>query len=37
MSKMICEQGFNGTIDVINNKNGVTFTIKIPLEGYDGK
>ncbi len=33
MSKMICEQGFNGTIDVINNKNKITFIIKIPLEG----
>ena len=37
MSKMICEQGFSGTIDVLNNKNGVTFIIKIPLEGYNGK
>ena len=33
MSKMICEQGFNGTIDLSNNKNGILLTIKIPLEG----
>ena len=32
MSKMICEQGFNGTIDLSNNKNGILLTIKIPLE-----
>jgi len=33
MSKMICEQGFNGTINLTNNKNGILITIKIPLEG----
>jgi len=32
MSKMICEQGFNGTMEVKNNDYGVTFTVKIPLE-----
>lgn len=31
MSKMICEQGFNGTIEVINQKDGVKFIIKIPI------
>jgi len=31
MSKMICEQGFNGTINANNSQNGVIFTIKIPL------
>ena len=36
MSKMICEQGFNGTINIQNNKNGVIFTIKIPL-GIDNE
>ena len=35
MSKMICEQGFNGTINLINNKDGILLTIKIPLEGSD--
>ncbi len=33
MSKMICEQGFNGTINLINNNDGILITIKIPLEG----
>jgi len=32
MSRMICEQGFNGVIDVQNDYNGATFIIKIPLE-----
>lgn len=34
MSKMICEQGFNGTINIAQDKNqkGVTFIIKIPME-----
>ncbi len=32
MSKMICEQGFNGVINIEQNKNGVTFIIKIPME-----
>ncbi len=33
MSKMICEQGFNGTINLVNQNNGILTTIKIPLEG----
>jgi len=32
MSKIICEQAFNGIIEVKNSKNGVIFLIKIPLE-----
>jgi hypothetical protein len=28
---MICEQGFNGTINVKNCTNGVIFTIRIPI------
>ncbi len=32
MSKMICEQAFNGTILVEKNKDGITIIIKIPLE-----
>ncbi len=34
MSKMICEQGFNGTINIQQdtNKKGITFVIKIPME-----
>jgi len=33
MSKMICEQAFNGSIEFENNNNnGVIFTIQIPLE-----
>jgi PAS domain S-box-containing protein len=32
MSKMICEQAFNGSIEFQNNDAGVIFTIKIPLE-----
>jgi len=32
MSKMICEQGFNGSLEVLNINSGVTFTIKIPLK-----
>ncbi|WP_345993097.1 PAS domain S-box protein [Sulfurimonas sp. HSL-1716] len=32
MSKMICEQGFNGFLDVKTNKNTTTFIIKIPME-----
>ena len=33
MSKMICEQGFNGIINLINHDDGILTTIKIPLEG----
>jgi len=33
MSKMICEQDFNGTINLINHDDGILTTIKIPLEG----
>jgi PAS domain S-box-containing protein len=32
MSKMICEQGLNGSIDVKSKKGITTFIIKIPLE-----
>ncbi|MDD2905882.1 MAG: PAS domain-containing sensor histidine kinase [Sulfurimonas sp.] len=32
MSKMICEQGFNGSLDVTSKQNATTFCIKIPLE-----
>ncbi len=32
MSKMICEQGLNGSIDVKSKKGTTTFSIKIPLE-----
>ncbi|MDD2789809.1 MAG: PAS domain-containing sensor histidine kinase [Sulfurimonas sp.] len=32
MSKMICEQGFKGSLDVKSKKNTTTFSIKIPLE-----
>lgn len=32
MSKMICENGLNGTIDVKSKKGTTTFIIKIPLE-----
>jgi PAS domain S-box-containing protein len=31
MSKMICEQSLNGTIDVKSKKNTTTFSIKIPI------
>lgn len=31
MSKMICDKGFNGSLDVKTHKNTTTFTIKIPL------
>ena len=37
MSKMICEQGLNGYLDVKSKKNTTTFTIKIPLEVEDEK
>ncbi len=36
MSKMICEQAFNGTILVERNKDGITIIIKIPLESENG-
>jgi len=31
MSKMICEQDFNGSLDVKTSKNTTTFIIKLPL------
>ena len=31
MSKMICEQAFNGSIKFQNTNNGVIFTLQIPL------
>jgi len=35
MSKMICEQGLNGSLDVKSKKGLTTFIIKIPLEYHD--
>lgn len=35
MSKMICEQGLNGSIEVKTKKSTTTFSIKIPLEEQD--
>lgn len=35
MSKMICEQGLNGSIDVKSKKGFTTFRIKIPLQEKD--
>ena len=35
ISKMICEKGFNGSLDVESKKSTTTFTIKIPLERKD--
>lgn len=35
MSRMICEQGLNGTLDVKSKKNITTFIIKIPLDRYE--
>jgi len=32
MSKMICEQGFNGTMDVKNKNNGIILSIKLPIK-----
>lgn len=32
MSKMICEQGLNATLDVKSKKHTTTFSIKIPLD-----
>jgi len=34
MSKMICEKGFNGSLDVTSKKGITTFDIKIPLERH---
>ena len=31
MSKMICEQGFNGNIDIKQKKDGILFILKIPI------
>ena len=35
MSKMICEKGLNGSLDVKSRKNMTKFTIKIPIEEDD--
>lgn len=35
MSKMICEQGLGGTLDVKSKKNTTTFSIKIPLDEHE--
>ena len=35
MSKMICEQGLNGSMDVHSYKNTTKFIIKIPLERHE--
>lgn len=35
MSKMICEQGLHGSLDVKSKKKMTTFTIKIPLDSYE--
>ncbi|MEA1892839.1 MAG: PAS domain S-box protein [Campylobacterota bacterium] len=37
MSKMICEQGLNGSLDVKSKKGTTTFSIKIPLEYHNEK
>ncbi|MEN4052650.1 MULTISPECIES: PAS domain S-box protein [Sulfurimonas] len=37
MSKMICEKGFNGSLDVSSKKGTTRFTIKIPLESENEK
>ena len=37
MSKMICEKGFNGSLDVSSKKGITCFIIKIPLEMQDEK
>jgi len=37
MSKMICEKGFNGSLDVSSQKGMTCFIIKIPLEMQDEK
>ena len=35
MSKMICEKGMNGSLDVKSKKNITTFSIRIPIEYSD--
>ncbi|WP_373035897.1 PAS domain S-box protein [Sulfurimonas sp.] len=35
MSKMICEQGMDGHLDVISKKGTTTFSIKIPLVSHE--
>ena len=37
MSKMICEKGLDGSINVESKKSVTTFIIKIPLERFDEK
>ena len=37
MSKMICEKGFNGSLDVSSKKGTSTFIITIPLDSEDEK
>ena len=34
MSKIICEQGFSGSLEVSNINSGVIFTITIPLKNH---
>ncbi|MEN8302786.1 MAG: ATP-binding protein [Campylobacterota bacterium] len=33
MSKMICEKGMHGSLDVVSKKNITNFSIRIPIEG----
>ena len=35
MSKMICEKGFNGSLDVKSKNSATTFIVKIPLKSKD--
>ena len=37
IAKMICEKGFNGSIDVTSTKGTTTFVITLPLEKKDEK
>ena len=37
IAKMICEKGFNGSIDVTSTKGTTTFVITLPLERKDEK
>ena len=37
MSKMICEKGFKGSLDVKSKNSTTIFIVKIPLESQDGK